>query len=374
MIMILGYIYPFLFIIPIFWLYLNYSKKYCYNLIFSLSLLAALYTRIDGLGDLSRYINSYNNYFKNIEFLNMYTSDENKYYFIWSLLNYLGSIFQLNFSIITFFSFLLYFYAIFKIFDLIDISQNRKYKKQIIIKFFLCTPLVILFSSYKNSVSFALIIYGLYKKFLLKRNSTFFIIIGLGFHGSGIVLILLYYLSKMIKIKKINYLLIIVLSFILKYLLVYNSSFLLELPLPKIYIEKFIFYTLGEWGAYKFNSLNEIYLYFYMIELLLLVLLSMKKSCHFKNLNNYSNYMRLYIIFLLIIVPYRTLAIRFIIASLPLYLLLFYQNLLLTKNKIFKVFFIFIIDIRILGFIYSDGYQIGRGFFKELFRNILTFF
>lgn len=366
-------IYPFHMSIVIFLLYLKNNKKYKINMIISLCILAFIYERLDNSGDVSRYIISYNNYFSKQDFSTLFKSIENIIYYTWAVLNFLIKQLNLEFNYVTLISFIFYFYSIFSTIDLIDIKNNMNIKRKIILKFFLCTPLVILFSSYKNSIAFSLIIYGIYKKILKKKNANFFIILGCGYHISGIILLILYYISKKIKIKLTKSMVIILFlnSFIVKFLL---KEFISRISSNILYIKKINTYIISSTYQYQMKNISEVLLYISMLQIFIFLIVSImninRKKIREERLNKYNNLLNIYMIFLIAILPYRTLAVRFITIALPLYFLLFYEVLLFfQKKKILRVLFFVLIDGRILGLFYIKSYIFNLEIIKKIIKN-----
>lgn len=369
---LLNIIFPRVLIPIMFMLYLGGRKKLKYNLIFSFALLGYSYKRLDGTGDISKYMSSFYNYFQNTT--ELFSSLESKIYYTWTIINTMVIKLNLNFEYVTLISMSIFFYFIFSIFDLIDLENKKKIKGKIVIKFFMTISLVTLFSSYKNIISFAIISYCLYQYILNRKINIFYGLLGMGFHASGIVLIVIYLISR---IKKINNK-IIFLSLIT---LIFNS-YIIEIvhvilsKVSSLYSTKLMYYTLGKWGKYDFGNHSELITYYLMIIILINILYSIfrNKKIKEKEIEEYWNFMRWYLIFIILILPYRTLAIRYIISAFPIFLLLFYKNLSESKNKVTVIFWFFLFDIRFFTNIFNSGYQIGDGFVKEIFNNIYSIF
>lgn len=365
----LNILFPRLFLPVIFLFYLYKKKTYKYSLVYSFAFLAFSYRRLDSTGDITNYKNSFNSFYLNhsdqaFKFI------EGRLYYIWNLINILVVKLNLKFEYVTLISMVLFFYSIFSIFDLIDFENNNKIRKKIIIKFFLVILIFIIFSSYKNIISFTLISYGIYKNIFHKKRGNIFEIIGLGFHISGIVLILLERVSKKIEIKKKHMILSIFLGLISKKIIKLICIYLGQIS-PYL-SEKITHYTLGEWGQYNITGRSEIATYYLMVTVLLAVLYSIIDIDTITDLRlkKYNNFIKLYICFIFFIISYRTLAIRYIISAFPIFLLLFYENFIFLKKQWLKFFWFLMLDLRILMIPFNTSYQIGEGFIKEFINNI----
>lgn len=336
--------------------YFSRDKKYKLSMIYSLSIMAASYTRLDNTGDVTRYKQSFVYYFNRIStYKELFSTIEGKFYYFWGILNFYINKINLDFKYVTFISFILYYYSMFSIIELCS-NKEKKNRKKLVVKFFMITCFITLFASYKNAVCYTLVTYGIYKLLYRKRIGIILIVLGLGFHASGIIIVLIYYLSRYIKIKNTTtYILVLIMTVLLK-MNIYKAIKIIS-HLSLFYSKKLEYYMLGEWSNYNF-SISEILNYYPMIIYLIILFLGRNALKYDTRTNRrYSNFYSLYLMMIIIFLPYRTIAMRLIIFGFPIYI--YYFNLYLKKysRKIIQMMIWYLLfDLRNLTIFLNKSY------------------
>lgn len=359
----------------IFYFEKNFYRKICiYNIFYSVSYLAYLYNDIGKSGDITRYIlyneqysqfNSLLEMFKKINFLVIY---------LWSFINYIANKLNLNFKIISFISIFTILYSVYKS---INISgKNIKINKILLVKFFMLFSLSILFSTYRNLLSFSLIALGIFLDMRKDKKGIFFIFLGVGIHLSAFPIILIYLLSKKVKFR-IVYLYTVCLLTLLMRLKIIEK--ILYIESSNIIIKKFNYYIWGKWSEYRIHSNGDYITYYLLFIMLLLLTISFIKIYKNKKkivdtfYKKYNNFIFFYLAIFIFFLPYRTFAIRVFITGFPFFIPLFYQMILLDrKSSVYKViFYYFLIDMRWFFIFFLSYFKIGQGFPINVLSSIL---
>lgn len=327
----------------------GYRKSAVINIIYSLACLAVNYVDIGRTGDITRYII---NFEKGIK-LNILSSN-----YSWNFINFIFYKFKFNFHIISFLAILLICYCNFKIIEL-NVENNR-IKKNIFIKFLLLNSFPILFSTYRNNVAISLVIYGTYLLENKKKRGAIWIIFGIGFHISSIVILLIYLLSKVIKLERKSLILGLVLSQII-FKLSITKKILEYLSTYSIVFRKAVYYIYGEWGKYEIKSQGD-YLTYYMLGILVLLLFSIDRKSFNKLSKEYKNYLYLYLFFICIFSFSKTITIRYLILGYGMLVPLLSVFLNEKKKIITRMLWYLYIDPRWFALFYLKYFRIGNGF------------
>lgn len=379
MMTIINILFPVIGLIFFFYLFVFYFEKtfyrkiFVYNIFYSISYLAYLYIDIKGRGDVTRYILYNEKYSQFTSLLEMFKNTKFLLTYLWSFMNYIINKLDINFQIISFISIFIILYCTYKNIELS--GKNIKINKVLLIKFFMLFSLSILFSTYRNLLSFSLTATGIFWDMKKNKKGIFIIFLGMGIHLSSFPIILIYLLSKKIKFK-IKYLYISCLLILLTRLKVIEQ--VLYIKSSNAIIKKFNYYIWSKWSEYRINSEGDYITYYLLFIMILLLVFSFIKIYKSEIKNNifykkYNNFIFLYLTIFMFFLPYRTFAIRLFITGFPFFIPLFYQMLLFYKKySIYKViFYYFLIDLRWFFIFFLTYFKIGQGFPINILSNIL---
>lgn len=364
-----------IFILLFFMLVKNY-KLIVFNIIYSISFLSGVFRSLDGKGDVNRYI-LYNNNYKNFDSILEVLNEPTLFYtFSWSIVNYLVNKYEISFYLVNFLSIMVIGICLYKILEIFKIE--KKYKRLLFLKFFMIFSFPVLFSSYRNLLSFSIIAVGIFLDMKENKKGIIFIILGLGFHLAGLPIVIIYFFSRRFQFKQIylysSFFIMIILfnslfkNFVYKILSDFNNPV----------IKKISYYLFGEWAKYKIFFQGDIITYYLLIVILFFLFISYKKILNIKVSNillrRYNNFILIYIAIFLIFLPYRTIAIRFYITGFPFFIPLFYQMLkYYSNNYLYKYTFIFLLfDVRWLVLFFLDDIIFGKGFPNVIFQNLIS--
>lgn len=325
---------------------------------------ASGYERLNGTGDISKYIISFD--YMNPELF--FSLDHSVAYYyvypVWYLLNAVVKSLGFSFEVVTFTCIYVAYYCLFKTLS----SSFSERKNILIIMAFICLlfSFPIVFSSYRTVTCLSIIGLGLAKVINDNSRGWFLCIIGLGIHPIGLVPIAILILSKFIVPSKKLLLVSIFLGLVMKPILIHATAGLQAIP---IIGGKISMYISGEWGSYRFHEAGE-YLLFLQLLLFSLFLIFMVMSSNKFNINfnfqsPYLKFCFTYLCIVFMFMSFRTIFIRLqlsgIVFFIPLLMYALRQNL--YSKKLLVILFLFVcIDIRTFMFFNYTSYQIGDGF------------
>lgn len=166
---------------------------------FGMASLAFSFLRLDESGDVYRYALSFDYLKANLDIYKVYywTTYE-KFYYSWVFLELFVATFLKDFRWLNFISIFILSWCLLSCVKLIiQHNLNSETLRRVLFLKLLCFySLVIIFTSYKNILAFSLIAYGLlylyYSKSLKEKCIGWLLItIGVGFHPSGLIIIIL---------------------------------------------------------------------------------------------------------------------------------------------------------------------------------------
>lgn len=345
------------------WMFLKISLSF--------GILALCYYRIDNQGDITKYILQYNNMNENNFVLDSYSLN----YPLWYLIVYLLKKYDINFQFLNLLCIFIIYYINFYI--ILKLKLNLRIEKLLIIKILTYYSFVILFSSYRGTLCFSLIMLGIINLIQnYKFKGSLFCILGSLIHPIGYVIIVIYLISLIINFNKIPYkkaiiLIAIISGLINKYFVVYllKSIFYKN----QFYLGKINTYFLGYWSMYNFKDRSEV-ISFVLIFILLIfiILLFFLKMDNIKLLNKkYFNFIFLYLIVMLNFINFRTVFYRLSHDGFIFFLPMFANYLKYKRKKdrySFLILFLWILILDFRNILYLFG------FYKNIFYFNLNIF
>jgi len=359
------------------------KKIYLFNISYSIGMLASMYVRLDGSGDLSNYILSLEYYSKSLltHRTSIITSLYELFYPVWYFMLYLISVFDLTIKSLSFVSiFVIYFCNLFVIFDLSKNEKQSRIDKLLLIKLLLLFSFVAVFSSFKTLLAFSLVYIGVFFLIKKKKIGYFLTLLGLGVHPIAILPLLIYFISIRFNHKRAYIYISIIISLLFKFGKSIVFSLFSNIPFIGSKVNT---YFLGDWSNYRFNFLSEYVVVFIIVVFIILILgaifgnLVDVKNSKSNFFDNYNNFILWFFTFSLLLVPFRTTGVRLFYDGAIFYFPFLYQilkNRKIYKKKIFPflilLLWFLLIDFRMFN-IYNNSYVIGLGFPLNLFESPL---
>jgi hypothetical protein len=263
---------------------------------------------------------------------------------------------------------------------IVKISYKDNFKKNIdkrlLAIFLLFYPIMMFFTQYHNLLSYIFSFVALYFLFHNRKIlgfSIFFIAILI--HPAAYIPFFVYIVSNISKVK-INKKLLIILVFISLIASLFINQIPFETIIPnKLLAHKIQFYLTSEWTKYKWKDPGE-WLYVYKLAILIVLVffigLNLEKYEIKDNFFiNYNKFILWYIVLAIIVISYRSIAMRVISTGLIFFIPLLYQFLMAQRKNIFLLILtFFLFDPRFfLSLGYSNIYKVGRGLPYSIFDN-----
>lgn len=345
-------------------------------LVYAFSTFGFFYERVNETGDLTRYILSFSNYVS--DFSNREGVLDNLYeyfYPVWYSLFYFLKYFNLDIKSLNFISgFVIYFSMLYSLNKLVELNKisSIKIEGQIVLKIFLFFSIFVMFSSYRNLLTFSLFYLGVFLIFINNEKiiGWLCLILSLGIHPISIIPLLAFLFSNLKECNKKTFTVCLFFGLLFSLFKQFASVFL-SLPFVG---DKINTYILGGWSVYRFQDNGE-YLRFFM--LILVVCFSLTFVYYFnpkfknntdKTFYKYNNFLAWFLSLSMIFISFRTFSMRLFLDGFVFFIPFLYQFLvrkyLMKRNFLYGLFFIlwwFMIDFRALNFM-NNAYVVGVGF------------
>jgi len=354
---------------------LSYQEKkiLIFNVAFSYAMLSFSFVRINNSGDIVSYALSYYSLGEKLkDYGEVILSPYDRLYYLWYKLMIIFNHMNLDFRYFNALVIFIIVYAILRI-----ILQIDHHNKRLLAIFLLFNSMPMLFTQYHNLLSYVIFFYGLYFIYYSQQRVIGYIFLFLStlVHPAAYIPLLIYIIS--IFIKKINRKLI-VFSFIISFVIYFginNIPFETIIPNP-VLAHKVKFYFTGDWTRYRLNDFGEwIYIYKMMILFIISlvgILFINKYQVNYDFFEKYNKFIFVYLLFAIIVLPYRSVAMRVISSGFIFFIPLLYQIIIAKRKSIGIVILLFLLfDPRTflsIGY-YNDVFKIGSGFPKNIFMS-----
>ena len=245
---------------------------------------------------------------------------------------------------------------------------KNKNEKQIILKILTYYSFALLFSTYRGTLCFSLVMLGIIYFINKEKRGILFFVLAILIHPISYVVIFVYFLSLILKISLFGKRILLIISFIFG---VINKNIIILISKNifsqnEFYIGKINTYLVGYWSKYNFKDRSEILSFFIIFILFLFVIIYILKGKNIKEINSkYLNFIFLYLIITLNFISFRTIFYRLAHDGFVFFLPLFSYYLLEKKRKkiysiVLLISWYLIIDYRnilyLLGFYKSTFY------------------
>lgn len=336
------------------------------------------YYRIDNSGDVTRYFIQY----KNLETDKFYLDSYSVNYPLWYFMIYILKKYHINFQLLNFICIFFIYYINF--FIVLKQKIKTKYEKQIVLKILAYYSFALLFSTYRGTLCFSLIMLGIVYFINKKKIGILFFILAILIHPVSYIVIIIYFLSLIFKVslfgKRILLIISLMFGTINKNIVTLISKNIFSKN--EFYMGKVNAYLLGDWSKYNFKDRGEVLSFFIIFILFLFVIIYILKGKNIKKINSrYLNFIFLYLIITLNFISFRTIFYRLAHDGFVFFLPLFSYYLLEKKSKkiysiVLLILWYLIIDYRnilyLLGF-YKNTFYINWNILIpfEYLKNIL---
>lgn len=353
----------------------NYTelKFILFLILICFSIISFLYVRTNETGDIYQY----SLMFDKINEDNYLDSEYNIYYYSWNSLLFSIKKITNDFRYVTAICIFLYYYFSFSaLFYIYKRIGDYRVFKLIFFKIITMVSIISIVSSYRNPLAFVItliaILFFIQNKYI---RGLLFSIIGVGLHPSAGVILIAFFISKLISAKRRYLMLSLLVSIVILYIDTILNNISNSFVLGKINA-----YILGEWSNYKFESLIE-YIVFYgvysFITLFLLIVMGNFLDKNLDKINEISKIKNFILIYFVISLPFfylKTISDRLLFSAGGIILILFcyfvFYSRKIYKPRITSVFVLLLwfsyVDPQLLYFA-QKSYYIGEGFPYNIF-------
>ena len=330
---------------------------------FSMGILALNYYRIDNTGDVTKYLLQY----KNLETSRFILDSYSKNYPLWYFIIYILKKYNINFQVLNFICVFFIYYINF--FIVLKQNIDHKKEKQIILKILLYYSFAVLFSTYRGTLCFSLIMLGISYLINKQYKGLIFFIIAILLHPVSYIVITLYFFSLFtinnlsLSSKRIILVFSIFLGIINKKIIIFFSKNIFSKSI--FYSKKINTYLMGYWSKYNFSDRGEVLSFLIIFIFFTFIVLYLLKSKNIKKNNEkYINFIFLYLIVTLNFIGFRTIFYRLSHDGFVFFLPLFNSYLSEKKNKklyygLLLILWYLILDYRNILYLF--------GFYKSTF-------